>query len=377
MSNLSVNSAKTPVPAAQAQAAPQAAKPTPEQLRDPEHLVKPLAQPDQSQAKAQAAGKAVQSVALVDTPAQPSDADIVWATQLKEKAEQGYKPTEAEANRFNDIVKALQAQTAQQPQAAAGQAAQASVPGISQAELAWAQALEAKVNAGYSPKPEEVAKYQKLFQAVQASQAPQAQPAAPGGAPAPVGPAAQPAQGSQAAQGAPADPAKPANVKAKFQELDELMAKKQYIVFGAPAEPEKIRQTAVQIWLDGKDEDKLALAKKLVSNGQSEVLGRVLSHQETNEIETAQLMSQKDFPIAKFMSDLDDSHAFLVLKSLAGVAATGEKSSAKVIEQTVAAYDKIWDREAPFKQLKADLQATKQWEKLPADLRSKIDNLLK
>lgn len=374
MSNLSVNSAKTPVPApqaAQAQAAPQAAKPTPEQLRDPEHLVKPLARPDQSQAKAQAAGKAVQSVALVDTPAQPSDEDIVWATQLKEKAEQGYKPTETEANRFNNIVKALQAQAAQQPQAAAGQAAQASPTGVSPEELAWAQALETKVNGGYSPKPEEVARYQQIFQAVQASQAAQAPPAAPGGAPAPVGPAAQTARGSQAA------PAEPVNVKAKFQELDELMAKKQYIVFGSPAEPEKVRQTAVQIWLDGKDEDKLELAKKLVSNGQSEILGRVLSHQETNEIETAQLMSQKDFPIAKFMSDLDDSHAFLVLKSLAGVAATGEKSSAKVIEQTVAAYDKIWDREAPFKQLKADLQATKQWEKLPADLRTKIDTLLK
>lgn len=383
MSNFSVNSTQ-PVPAVPP-AAPAArpAKPAaaPVQLRDPAHLVPT----DRNQTQTPAAGGAVHTVELVDGA--PSKEDMAWAQQLQEQVKQGYEPTDAEVTRYHNI----------------------------EADITWAQQLEAKAAEGYQATPAEVERYHQILKVVnpeaaaqlEATLAQQQAPAAPARpqpaspqtpaatpqagpapqspatqiatqVPAPQAPAQQPAPVPQAGP-APQQPAKPgpAEIKVRFQQLDDLLNKKQYIVFGKVADPDSVRQTAVGIWLDGSAADKLQLAKQLVDHDQSEVLGRVLAHQETSELETAQLMSQADFPVAKFMNDLDDSHAFLVLKSLASVAGTGEPSSARVLEKTVAAYDKLWDREAPFRQLKADLQATGDWNKLPAGLRGKIDDLLK
>ncbi|HEY9842330.1 MAG TPA: hypothetical protein V6D23_17850, partial [Candidatus Obscuribacterales bacterium] len=150
-----------------------------------------------------------------------------------------------------------------------------------------------------------------------------------------------------------------------------------YMIVGGAAQPEQVRQTGVQIWLDGKVDDRVSLANKLVNNGQGELLGRIMSHEETTPQEISQVMSQPTFPVAGFMKAIDDTHAFQVLNSLGSLAITGDKGSAQVIAQTATAYDGWRDREAPFTRLKQHFQAQGNWDKLPANLRAQIDELLK
>ncbi|MGV3524922.1 MAG: LysM peptidoglycan-binding domain-containing protein [Candidatus Sericytochromatia bacterium] len=169
----------------------------------------------------------------------------------------------------------------------------------------------------------------------------------------------------------------PVDVSSKFQELDGLLKEKKYMFFGAATRPDDIRAVGVQIWLDGQVDDRVKLANTLVSNGQAELLGRIMSHEETQPVEIAQVMSQPAFPVGEYMKALDDNQAFLVLNALSGVAAMGEPQSARVIGDTVKAYDGIMDREGPFKQLREHHQSVGSWNQLPADLRQQIDQLLK
>jgi len=147
--------------------------------------------------------------------------------------------------------------------------------------------------------------------------------------------------------------------------------------FGKLTQPEDVRATGVQIWLEGNVSDRVKLANILVDNSQSELLGRVMAHEETNPLEIAQVMSQPDFPVQGYMNGLDDNQAFLVLNSLSSVAVTGEPSSIGVISKTIQGYDRMIDREAPFDRLKNHHMAQGSWESLPASLRSDIDQLIK
>lgn len=201
------------------------------------------------------------------------------------------------------------------------------------------------------------------------------------GAPAPTQApeAPQPSQPApaQAPQPAPQADNAPATQGAKFEQLNDLLSQKKYIFMGGPTQPDAVRATSVQIWLDGNLQDRLQLSNTLVENGQSEILGRIMNHQETQPLEVAQLMTQGDFPVSKFMNDLSDNRAFLVLNSLADIAATGESQSAGVILATVEAYDGFRDREAPFEQLRQHQQAQGTWNQLPGSVQRGINELLK
>lgn len=169
----------------------------------------------------------------------------------------------------------------------------------------------------------------------------------------------------------------PVDLSAKFQQLETLLDQKQYMFFGKITQPEEVRATGVQLWLEGNIQDRVKLATILVDHNQAELLGRVMAHEETKPLEIAQVMSQPEFPVQAYMNGLDDNQAFLVLNSLSSVAAMGESSSASVISQTIQGYDRMLDREAPFERLKNHHVAQGSWETLPANLRSEIDQLLK
>jgi LysM repeat protein len=161
-------------------------------------------------------------------------------------------------------------------------------------------------------------------------------------------------------------------------QLDTLLNDKKYMLFGAPNQPEEIRGTAVQIWEQGSVSDKVALAQTLVGKGQSEVLGRILTHQSIDPMVTTQVMSTPGFPVEKFMNDLSDNHAFVVLDKLATVATTGEPSSAKLLSEIATSYDGTFsDREKPFTQLRQQYQSTGVWAQLPASVTQQIDKLLR
>lgn len=380
MANLSVNAQQPIQPAQSSPTTSQ--KPTPKtELKTPDKLFAAFEQPDQSKAKSPPAGAATHQVNLVEEASvpEPTPEDIQWASELETKAAKGYEATPEETKRYQKVLLGLQAK----------QQAAAKAAGIPDEDMKWAAELEAKASQGYQATPEEVTRYQGILSKLQggaqqqAPAAPQA-PNAPSTTTAPSAPAAPQAPDSTETAVADLNPVVDPNAKppvdmtAKFQELDALLAQKKYMFFGEVNQPDQVRATGVQIWLDGSQEDRLQLAQKLVAGGQSELLGRVMSHEETKPLEIAQLMSKADFPVQDFMKDLDDNHAFLILDSLATVAAMGEPSSSKVMEKVISAYDgRLWDREGPFKQLKNDRQAQGNWETLPAELRQKIDELLK
>jgi len=170
----------------------------------------------------------------------------------------------------------------------------------------------------------------------------------------------------------------PVDLEGKHQELESLLNDKKYYFFGGTNQPDQARATGVQIWLDGDINDRVRLSNTLVSNGQSEVLGRIMSHEETTALDVTEVMSQAQFPVTEFMNKLNDNQAFIVLNSLSSVAAMGEPKSAQVMGKIVEGYDGTFkDREAPFNQLRQFHQSQNSWEALPANLRQQIDNLLK
>lgn len=162
-------------------------------------------------------------------------------------------------------------------------------------------------------------------------------------------------------------------------QLAGLLDDKKYVLFGAPSQPEEIRGTAVQIWEQGGLSDKVEMSQALVEKGQSEVLGRILTHQSVDAAATAELMSAPGFPVEKFMNDISDNHAFVVLDKLAGLSANqGDANAAKLLTQVADAYDGTFsDREKPFNQLRQQYQATGSWAQLPANVTQSIDKLLK
>lgn len=364
-----------------------------------------------------------------------SENDFVWAQQLEVQLAQNYQPNDQEIQRYNQIVTQLRgappveaASPASPPQAAA-QAPTGSAPGISQEEYNWAVTLEQKVQQGYSPTQVEVDKYQQINQRVVSARQQEASPAVPAPVKAPVPQAEQAkpesnthpavqlapqptlpqqpeitaaAEATQpipvSAQPAPVAPVTPVaneavdlgnlvkekvDLSEKFASLSAILdqsylsRKLEGLMSGQQADvAAQVNPIGVQIWLDGDLQDKLRLSTMLVKGGQSELLGRIMSHEETQPLQVAELMSQASFPVQDYMNALSDNQAFVVLNSLASVAQTGEPSSAQIIQKTIDGYDRFWDREAPFEQLKNSLSAQGQWEQLPAALRTSIDKLI-
>lgn len=170
-----------------------------------------------------------------------------------------------------------------------------------------------------------------------------------------------------------------ADLSPQKAQLDKLLDDKKYMLFGAPNQPEEIRGTAVQIWEQGSVADKVELANTLVSKGQSEVLGRILTHQSIDPMLTTQVMSEPGFPVAEFMKNISDNAAFVVLDKLATVSAQyGEPNSAKLLGHIAESFDGTFsDREKPFSQLRQQYQASGTWAQLPPSVTQQIDKLLK
>jgi hypothetical protein len=95
-----------------------------------------------------------------------SEQEIQWALDLEQKVKGGYAPKAEELAGYQGIVKKMVAAECARIAARAKRSDNRSeIPpekGPSREELEWALSLEKKIQAGYVPNPEEVARYQAL-----------------------------------------------------------------------------------------------------------------------------------------------------------------------------------------------------------------------
>lgn len=84
--------------------------------------------------------------------------ELNWANSLQSKFKQGYKPNDQEVARYTDIFNRYQASGGQVNQATT---TQSSAP--TDQELQWAAQLQEKHSQGYKPTQEEIAKYNDIY----------------------------------------------------------------------------------------------------------------------------------------------------------------------------------------------------------------------
>jgi hypothetical protein len=96
-------------------------------------------------------------------PAGVSQQEIDWALQLETKVKGGYTPTQQETQAYQAL--AAKISSSNNKQAGVTQA-----PQVTQQEIDWALALEAKVKGGYTATPDETATYQNIAHKLQAQQ---------------------------------------------------------------------------------------------------------------------------------------------------------------------------------------------------------------
>lgn len=85
--------------------------------------------------------------------------ELQWAQQLHERVQQGYQPSPAEVQRYEELSARL----------AASQPAPTLPPGISQAEFDWAVQLEQRVAQGQQASPDEVQRYEAIMARIAAA----------------------------------------------------------------------------------------------------------------------------------------------------------------------------------------------------------------
>lgn len=95
----------------------------------------------------------------IDTAGKVSQAEIKWALDLRARAKEDEQPTAEDSAKFEDISRRLQAQVLK-ARSLAPLDRDAGL--ISPEERQWAAALESRVKDGYTPSPEETARYQRL-----------------------------------------------------------------------------------------------------------------------------------------------------------------------------------------------------------------------
>ncbi len=148
--------------------------------------------------------------------AAPGQGEIDWALQLEARVQQGYQPNAQETAQYQDIARRLQAakQAGAQPQmapqgappAGTSQAPPAGAPqlppGVSQQDIQWAMQLEAAVQQGQQPSPQDLARYQAIEQKLVAAQQ-GGQPPAPAPQQQPPAQVQQPPAAPPAASGVP------------------------------------------------------------------------------------------------------------------------------------------------------------------------------
>lgn len=342
----------------------------------------PAAQaPTQYQPTPAPAGSAQQSVSLVDTN-EVSQAELEWAVALEQKAARGENISEAELAKHTDIMDRLSAQ----------RMAVAEKAGVSNADFQWASQLEQQSAQGYQPQPAEVEKYQAIaakIQAYEAGQSAAPQPAQPAQQPQPAQPQPTP-QPTAPAEGGDMDLGNMNLVKdkvdltPKFEALEQITNQnyfmKQLEGMTAPEAVEERQQQArevgVQIWLDGDTQDRVRLSQNLIETDYANVVSRIMTHQETSTADMLAVMQDPGFPVKEYMNALEDNDAFLILNSLSNEAIKGNDAAAQIMDQAVSAYDRFWDREAPFEQLRNQMYANGSWQSLPPQLQQRIDDLL-
>ncbi|PIQ28388.1 hypothetical protein COW36_03840 [bacterium (Candidatus Blackallbacteria) CG17_big_fil_post_rev_8_21_14_2_50_48_46] len=206
--------------------------------------------------------------------------------------------------------------------------------------------------------------------------------AAPSAAPAEV---TTPAQAAAASEATPAENLQPvandpATARAEaMKKLNETLGQKAYFGYGKITNPEAVSQLSEQIWVGATEiGHRLELAQTLVKNGQAPELGRIMSNMGVSDLEVAQLMAQPGFPTKEFMAGVDDNRATLLLISLSNVATTGEPETARLLKETADAFSgRFKDREAPFVRLKSHHENQGTWEQVPAEVRTRIETLIK
>ncbi len=319
------------------------------------------------------AGSAQQSVSLVDDNT-VSQEELEWAVALEQHAANGGQVSEAQLAKHTDIMQRLTAQREDLALKA----------GVSTEDFRWASELEQKSAQGYQAQPAEVQRYEAIAAKIQAYEAGASQ-AAPAPAPQP----------SEPAQPAPAPTTvdnlgnldlvkeKP-DMMPKLQQLSEIVeqnyAMKKLEQFTAPEAVEQrktqARELGVGIWLEGDNADRVMLSQRLIDNGYSDVVGRIMTHQETTSADVINVMKNPGFPLENFMDDLKDNEAFLILNTLSNAAIEGSTDAANLMDKTVSEYDRVWDREGPFTQLRTQMQAAGTWSQLPPGLQQRINDLL-
>lgn len=355
----------------------------------PQQSAAPTPSPGQStqyQPTPAPAGSAQQSVSLVDAPPanEVSPEELEWAVALEQKASRGENITEAELAKHTGIMDRLSAQRMDIAERA----------GVSNADFQWASNLEQQSAQGYQAQPAEAERYQAIAAKIQAYEAgnaaPAQQPPAPAQQPQPTAPAPQPTVPAPTGAGdvnlgSMNLVKEKADLTPKFESLSQITDQnyfmKQLEGFTAPEavdqRKQQAREVGVQIWLEGDVNDRVRLSQNLVETGYADVVSRIMTHQETRGEDMLAVMKSPGFPMADYMDALKDNDAFLILNSLGNEAIKGNADAANLIDQTVSAYDRAWDREAPFEQLRNQMQSNGTWQSLPSGLQQRIDKLLK
>lgn len=88
------------------------------------------------------------------TTSAPSSQEMNWAKQLAQKIQNGYRPNAQEKAAYQDIFNRNKESQANKPDK----------NGITPNEMSWAQNLMNKVKGGYSPSPDEQIKYNEILQ---------------------------------------------------------------------------------------------------------------------------------------------------------------------------------------------------------------------
>lgn len=106
--------------------------------------------------------------AQTPAPARVSEQDIDWAQDLEARVKRGEKPTAEETSRYQDIAGRLQAVEAPAPPPPPPPPLTARP---SAKDLHWALALEARVKRGKNPTDDEFSRYRDIVQRLKASEA--------------------------------------------------------------------------------------------------------------------------------------------------------------------------------------------------------------
>lgn len=167
----------------------------------------------------------------------------------------------------------------------------------------------------------------------------------------------------------------------QIKQLEQVVGTKTMFGYGGVADKEGMNQLVNQIWGMGSRENRGQMAELMAKNGQSQPIANLLVNGGTEEDEVISTLSRPGFPTKQFMDDVDDSRAYLILRTLAQAAVSsapkGEKARQVILDAVTAYTGRIRDREAPFERMKNSAIQEGFWEKIPRAVRDKIDQLLK